>query len=284
MLVIEIDNPPVNALSTSVAGELADAFAAAVRDEGVKAIVLACAGRTFVAGADVNELEAAARGVGAGPPDVHNLLAQIEDSTRPVVVAIHGTALGGGVELAMAGHYRVAAADARMGMPEVTLGIIPGAEGTQRLPRLVGIERAIALCVSGTPVSAAEAWRIGLIDRVIEGDIRTGAIAFARETGVRGGPPPRTRDRQDRLVSADVAAELAAAGRELARRTHPDLEAPLRVVDAIEAAASLSFADGCLREREIVRRQMETTEARTRLQAFFAERAARRLRKASGVQ
>ena len=138
VFVIEIDNPPVNALSTAVARELADALTAAAHDAGVNAIVVACAGRTFVAGADLNELEAAARGESAGPPDVHDLLAQIEDSPKPVVMAMHGTALGGGIELAMAGHYRVAAADARLGMPEVTLGIIPGAEGTQRLPRLVG--------------------------------------------------------------------------------------------------------------------------------------------------
>src|SRR6185369_12914523 len=189
ILVIEIDNPPVNALSTAVAHELGDAVAAAGADARVKAIVIACAGRTFVAGADVSELEAAAR-EGGGPPDLHDLLAQIEGSATPIVMAVHGMALGGGVELAMAGHFRVASPDARMGMPEVTLGIIPGAEGTQRLPRLVGIEEAIALCVSGKPIPAAEALRIGLIDRVIEGDIRTGAIAFAREIMRRPGPPP----------------------------------------------------------------------------------------------
>jgi len=274
VLVIEIDNPPVNALSTAVAHELGEAVNAAGRDSGVKAIVIACAGRTFVAGADVNELEAAARGERAGPPDLHDLLAQIEDSTTPVVMAMHGTALGGGVELAMAGHYRVAAADARMGMPEVTLGIIPGAEGTQRLPRLVGIEEAIALCVSGKPIPAAEALRIGLVDRVVnDGDIRTEAVAYAREVARTAGPHPRTRDRQDKLVTPEAAATLAAAGRTLARKTHRHLEAPLRAVEAIEAAASLSFADGCRREREIMRRQMDTTEARALMYAFFAERA-----------
>jgi 3-hydroxyacyl-CoA dehydrogenase len=169
-------------------------------------------------------------------------------------------------------------------MPEVTLGIVPGAEGTQRLPRLVGIEAAIALCVSGQPIPASEALRIGLVDRAIEGDVRTGAIAFAAEVVRRGGPHSRNRDRRDKLVPAAAAAALAAAGRELARRNHPHLEAPLRVVEAIEAAASLSFADGCRHEREIARRQMDTTEARTLLHAFFAERAARRLRKTGGGQ
>ena len=271
--IIEIDNPPVNALSTPVASALGTALAEVERDARVTAIVIACAGRTFVAGADVKELEAAARGDGAGPPDIHDLLTQIEDASKPVVMAMHGTALGGGVELAMAGHYRVASPDARLGMPEVTLGIIPGAEGTQRLPRLVGLEQAIAMIVTGKPVTAADALRIGLIDRVIEGDLRAGALACAAEIVERGGPPRKTRDRREALPAAEAVPALTAAGRDLARRTWRNVQAPLRAVDAIEAAALLPFAEGCRREREILQEQMQTVEAKASMYAFFAERA-----------
>ncbi len=272
--VLEIDNPPVNALSTRVAHELAGALAGAAGDAGVGGIVILGAGRTFVAGADIGELEAAARGEGAGPPDIHDLLTAIEDAPKPVVVAMHGTALGGGLELAMAGHYRVATGDARMGMPEVTLGIIPGAEGTQRLPRLVGLERAIVMCVSGKPIGAREALQTGLIDHVVEGDLRAGAVAYVIDAMRRGGPHPKTRDRREKLETPEAAAALAAAGRDLARKTHRRSQAALAVVDAIEGAAVLLFADGCRRERDILKTQMATVEARALMYAFFAERAA----------
>src|SRR5205823_7681720 len=130
---------------------------------------------------------------GKGAPDLSPLLRRIEDCSKPVTMAIHGTALGGGLEVAMAGHYRVAVADAQLGMPEVNLGIIPGAEGTQRLPRLVGVAAAIEMCVSGKPVSAAQALSLGLVDRIIEGDLRTGAVEFAREMAAKRGPHPKTR-------------------------------------------------------------------------------------------
>jgi 3-hydroxyacyl-CoA dehydrogenase len=272
--VLEIDNPPVNALSTRVAGELAEALRRAVGDDAVDALVILCAGRTFVAGADIAELEAAARGQSSGPPDIHDLLAAIEDAPKPVVMAMHGTALGGGLELAMAGHYRVASPGARMGMPEVMLGIIPGAEGTQRLPRLVGIEKAIALCVSGKPIGATDALQAGLIDDLVDGDLRSGALVFARDAVRRGGPLLKTRDRRERLGTPQEAAALAAAGRDLARKTHPRRRAPIAAVDAIEAAASLPFAEGCRLERSILTAQMGTVEARASMYAFFAERAA----------
>jgi 3-hydroxyacyl-CoA dehydrogenase len=271
--VLEIDNPPVNALSTRVAEELSTALGQAIADEAATGIVMLCAGRTFVAGADISELEAAGRGEGSGPPDIHALLEQIENSPKPVVMALHGTALGGGLELAMAGHYRVALASARMGMPEVTLGIIPGAEGTQRLPRLVGIERALHLCVVGKPIGASEALGIGLIDHVVDGDLRSSAVNIAADLVCRGGPHPKTRDRSDKLGTPEAAALAAAAGRDLARTTHRRKLAPLAVVDAIEAAARLPFAEGCRREREILHAQMNTSEARASMHAFFAERA-----------
>src|SRR5580704_14656348 len=169
--VITINNPPVHALSPGVPVGLVAASNAAEKDPAARAIVIIGGGRTFIAGADIKELELAASGQGSGPPKFHDILARIEDSTKPVVMAIHGTALGGGNEVAMAGHYRVAVADAQIGQPEVNLGIIPGAEGTQRLPRLVGVAAAVDLCVSGKPIRAPEAFKLGVIDRLIQGDL-----------------------------------------------------------------------------------------------------------------
>jgi 3-hydroxyacyl-CoA dehydrogenase len=271
--VVQIDNPPVNALTAEVVGGLSSAVGEAERTVGVRAIVILGAGRTFVAGADINDLEQAAWGEGAGPPNIHDFLQQIEDSSKPIVMAIHGTALGGGVELAMAGHYRVAVRDARLGQPEVNLGIVPGAEATQRLPRLVGVEKAIEMCVSGKPIAAADALHAGLIDRVLDGDLRTGAVAFAREVAGRAGAHPRTRDRQDKLGTPESNGPLFAAGRELARKTRRNMQAPLRVVDAIEAATRLPFQDGCRREREILMECLRSDQCKALIHAFFAERA-----------
>jgi 3-hydroxyacyl-CoA dehydrogenase len=268
--VVQIDNPPVNALSAGVPEGLAAAFDAVAREPDVRAAVVIGAGRTFVAGADINELERAAWDERAGLPERHALLQQIEDLPVPVVMALHGTALGGGLELAMAGHYRVATRDTRVGQPEVNLGIIPGAEGTQRLPRLVGIERAVDMCVTGRLIPAADAHANGLIDRLIDGDLLTGAIAFARE--VAGAPHRRTRERSDRLGTADVNAPLLQAGRELARTTRKHQIAPLAAVDAIEAAATLPFDQGCRRERELFMECVRSEPCKALVHAFLAER------------
>jgi enoyl-CoA hydratase len=163
--VVQIDNPPVNALDRGVREALAPALARVAADAAVRAVVIACAGRTFVAGADIGELERAAWSDGIGP-DMHPLLAQVEDLPKPIIAAIHGTALGGGLELAMACHYRVAVDGARLGLPEVTLGIIPGAGGTQRLPRLIATGRAKRLLFTGDRIGAAEALELGLVDEV----------------------------------------------------------------------------------------------------------------------
>ncbi len=195
--VLTIDNPPVNALTAGVAEALVRAVRRAVEDPAVRALVLRCAGRTFIAGADLNELERAAWDEAAPLPDLHPLLARLEECPKPVVAAVHGTALGGGVEVAMAGHYRIAAADARLGLPEITLGLIPGAGGTQRLPRLVGVSAAIDMILSGRPISAVDALRAGLIDRMAEGDLEPAAVVFAREVAER--PIVRTRDRREKL-------------------------------------------------------------------------------------
>jgi 3-hydroxyacyl-CoA dehydrogenase len=270
--LIRIDNPPVNALSPDVINGLEAALDQSSRDASVRAIVVIGAGRTFIAGADIKGLEQLAWGSDSGAPDMHELLQKLEDTPKPVIMAMHGTALGGGLEVAMAGHYRVAVPDAQMGQPEVNLGIIPGAEGTQRLPRLVGLEKAIEMCVSGKPIKAADALSAGLIDRVVEGDLAAGAAAFAREMAPRSESHPKTRERLDKLPSASALPGMLAAGRELARKTRRHLEAPVAVVDALEAAATLPFAQGCAREREIFFTLAKSEQAKALIHAFFAER------------
>ena len=270
--LIRIDNPPVNALSPEVIDGLDASLDRASRDDSVQAIVIIGAGRTFIAGADIKGLEQLAWGSDSGAPEMHELLQKMEDTPKPVVMAMHGTALGGGLEVAMAGHYRVAVPDAQMGQPEVNLGIIPGAEGTQRLPRLVGLEKAIEMCVSGKPIKAADALSAGLIDRIIEGDLATGASGFAREMAARKGALPKTRERQDKLPPASAIPGLLAAGRDLARKTRRNLEAPVAAVDALEAAATLPFAEGCARERDIFFQLAKSEQAKALIHAFFAER------------
>lgn len=271
--VITINNPPVNALSPGVPEGLVAALDAAQKDSSIRAIVIIGGGRTFIAGADIKELELAASGRGSGPPRFHDILASIEDTTKPVVMAIHGTALGGGNEVAMAGHYRVAVPDAQIGQPEVNLGIIPGAEGTQRLPRLVGVAAAVDLCVSGKPIRAPEALKLGLIDRVIEGDLLTGAVAFARQIADQGGALRKTRELSDKLGSEFVDASIFSAGRDQARKTRRNMIAPLKAVDAIEAAVNFPFDEGCQKEREIFEECIASDQARALIHAFFAERA-----------
>src|SRR5205809_1335804 len=203
--VITIDNPPVNALNPAVWEGIEEAVARANADASAEAIVLIGAGSTFIAGADIkvfdilktreDSLSRSAR--------THALLKRIEDSAKPLVAAIHGNALGGGLEVAQACHFRVATGDARVGQPEVLLGIIPGAGGTQRLPRLCGAVKALEMCTDGKPVPAPSAREHGIIDHLVEGDLLTGAIAFAQTQAIKAGPR-RTRDRSEKI--ADVRA------------------------------------------------------------------------------
>ena len=277
--VIAVDNPPVNALSPGVPEGLEAALERAGSDDGVRAIVILGAGRTFIAGADIAVLEEMAWGKGTPLRALHGLLAKVEDSPKPVVMAIHGAALGGGLEVAMAGHYRVAVESAQLGQPEVNLGIIPGAEGTQRLPRLVGIEKAIEMCVSGKPIKAAEALDAGLIDALIEGDLAVGAAAFARQAAALR----KTRDRTEKLGTPAANAPLYAGGRELAARVRKQQEAPLRAVEAIEGSAALPFEHGCRREREIFAECIASDQAKSLIHAFFAERAAAKVPSVAGT-
>jgi 3-hydroxyacyl-CoA dehydrogenase len=267
--IITIDNPPVNALSPGVPEGIANAIEEIDNDPSVNAAVLIGSGRTFVAGADIKEFEkmtsGRTRGAGLLP-----LLLGIENCRKPIVMAIHGAAFGGGLELAMAGHYRVASSDAQVGQPEVKLGLIPGAAGTQRLPRLAGVAKTLEMCTDGKPVAAAEALRLGIIDRLIEGDLLAGAVAFARE--VAGKPIPRTRERDGKLGTAEENAAIIAAARETVRRKQRGLKAPLAAIEAVEAATKLPFAEGCEAERRLFTECLFSDQSKALIHVFFGER------------
>ena len=231
--VITLANPPVNSLTEEVHQGIRDAIRAAGADAGVRAVVLVGAGTTFCGGVDLREIQQ----IIAGERPRSCLLPQaflqeIQSCSKPVVAAIHGSALGGGLELAMSAHYRVSTPSARMGQPEVKVGLIPGAGGTQLLPRLVGVAKAVELCAFGETISAQEALTLGLVDRIVAGDLLEGAIAFAREA--IGKPAPRTRERDEKLQGADPAVFEAA--RERARRSRRGQQAPLAAIEAVEAA------------------------------------------------
>src|SRR5580658_1972494 len=214
--IITINNPPVNALSPGVPEGIAAAIEQIDKDDTVKAAVLIGGGKTFVAGADIKEFGKITSGKAGGGIELTAFLLKIEDCRKPVVMAIHGSAFGGGLELAMSGHYRVAVPSAQVGQPEVKLGLIPGAAGTQRLPRLAGAAKALEMCTDGKPVAAAEAFQLGIIDRMIEGDLLAGAVAFAR--GIAGKPIPRTRERGEKLGTAEENAAIIAAARETVQK------------------------------------------------------------------
>ncbi len=266
--VITIDNPPVNALSPGVPEGISTAIDAVNSDPAVKAAVVIGAGRTFVAGADIKEFGKMTSG---GPRrSLLPLLLHIEDSGKPVVMAIHGTAFGGGLELAMAGHYRVASPTAQVGQPEVKLGIIPGAGGTQRLPRLIGVAKAVEMCSEGKPVSAREAAALGLIDRLIDGDLLAGAVTFAREGA--GKPAPKTRERTEKLGTAVENATIFAAARDVAGKKQRGMKAPLAAIDAVEAATRLSFEEGCQLEAKLFTECLFSDQSKALIHVFFGER------------
>ena len=273
--VLAIDNPPVNALDIGVRTALTAALVRLAEEgPGIGAVVMTGTGPTFVAGADLRELQRAVWDHEVEPPDFHELLRLVEDYPKPIVMAVNGIALGGGLELAMAGHYRVAAPSARLGMPEVNLGIIPGAEGTQRLPRLVGVEKALEMCVSGKPIAADEAVRIGLVDLVIHDDFLAGATAFAHAR--LDAPHPRTRGLTNGLGDPAALDGLLVAARALARKTRRGQTAPLAAIEAIATAATLPFDEGCRRERALSLACVRSEQARAMVHGFFAEREAAR--------
>src|SRR5471032_3111940 len=204
--VVTLNSPPVNALSANVRDGLYQGFKAAIADPSVKAIVLICEGRTFIAGADISEFGGAQKGA-----SLFDVQAMMEDSPKPVVAAIHGTALGGGLEVALCAHYRVAVPSARCGLPEVNLGLLPGAGGTQRLPRIVGVEKALEMVTSGRHVPAKQALAVGLVDEIVEeGKLLEGALAFARKAVAEGKPLVKVRDNNAKLEAAKGHPEIFA--------------------------------------------------------------------------
>lgn len=268
--VITIDNPPVNALSPGVPEGISAAIAQIENDDDVRAAVLIGAGRTFVAGADIREFGKLTSGKRQRGAVLLPLLLQIEDCGKPIVMAIHGTALGGGLELAMAGHYRVALRGAQVGQPEVKLGLIPGAAGTQRLPRLVGVAKAVEMCANGDPVKAEEAFNLGLIDRIIEGELLEGAVRLTLE--VAGRPPRKTRDIEGKLGTPEQNAPIFAAARGSARKRQRGMTAPLAAIDAVEAATKLSFDEGCREEERLFIECLNSDQSKALIHVFFGER------------
>ena len=264
--VVTIDNPPVNALSPGVPEGIVEEIAAANRDPEVQAIVVIGAGRTFIAGADIKEFGKITSGQQTKLTLLPQLLS-IEDSAKPVVMALHGTALGGGLETAMAGHYRVAVSGAQVGQPEVKLGIIPGAGGTQRLPRLAGVAKALEMCVVGDPIPAQEALAVGIIDEIVEGDLLEGAVAFALR--VAGSPAPKTRERNGKLAYDPGIFQQA---REQAARKYRGQVAPQAAIEAVEAATKLNFDDGCRREAELFHECLFSPQSKALIHVFFGER------------
>jgi 3-hydroxyacyl-CoA dehydrogenase len=263
--VVTFANPPVNGLSHALRSDLAAALGRTQVDPAVRAVVLTGAGGLFSAGADIREFGTPAS---TAEPTLRRLIELVETSTKPVVAAIAGTCLGGGLELAMGAHSRVASADAKLGLPEVKLGLLPGAGGTQRLPRLVGIERAIEMIVGGEPVRAADLAGTRLLDRVVDGD----PLAAAVELASTAEPPPFPRAR-DLALSEPHLATLCEEARAKLRAQRTVLPAPLRAVDAIEAAAG-PFEEGLALERRAFVELMESPESKGLRHAFFAERAA----------
>ncbi|HYL11213.1 MAG TPA: 3-hydroxyacyl-CoA dehydrogenase NAD-binding domain-containing protein [Candidatus Acidoferrales bacterium] len=268
--VITINNPPVNALSPGVPEGISDAIEQINQDASIKAAVLIGGGRTFVAGADIKEFGKITSGKTQRGVAFLPLLLRIEDCRKPVVMAIHGTAFGGGLELAMSGHYRVAAPSAQVGQPEVKLGLIPGAAGTQRLPRLAGVAKALEMCVDGNPVKAPDALKAGILDRLIEGDLLAGAIAFAREVAAK--PAPKTRERREKLGTPEQNAPIFAAARETTRKKQRGLMAPLAAIDAVEAATKLPFEQGCEVERKLFTECLFSDQSKALIHVFFGER------------
>jgi len=268
--VITINNPPVNALSPGVPEGIAAAIEQIDKDASVQAAVLIGGGRTFVAGADIKEFGKITSGKSGNTMDLPALLLRIEDCRKPVVVAIHGTAFGGGLELAMAGHYRVIAPGSQVGQPEVKLGIIPGAAGTQRLPRLAGVAKAVEMCAEGNPVKAEDAVKAGIADRMIDGDLLAGAVAFAREVAAK--PARKTRERNEKLGTPEQNAPIFAAARDRARKKQRNMTAPLAAIDAIEASVRLPFDEGCQYERKLFMECLFSSQSKSLIHVFFGER------------
>ena len=266
--VITIDNPPVNALSQAVRQGILDAIRTA-QDDDSKAVVIACAGRTFIAGADITEF-------GKPPLEPHlpELLNEVEASKKIVIAALHGTALGGGFETALASHYRIALDSAKVGMPEVKLGLFPGAGGTQRLPRLTGVAAAVDLMARGNPISAAQAAELGAIDKVLTGDLHEAALAYVHELLADGAPVRRTRELEIEPVDD---ATLVAIEQQVSKAARGQI-APLQMFESVKGALTLPFDEGLANERALFWELMQGPQSRALQHIFFAEREAAKIK------
>ncbi len=270
--VLTVDNPPVNALGHGVRTGLLEGIERAIADDDVAAIVIICEGRTFFAGADISEF---------GKPPVSPTLREIhevmDDSPKPIVAGIHGTALGGGLETALACHYRLAVPSAKLGLPEVKLGILPGAGGTQRLPRLIGVERAIEMICTGTPIGARQANEMGVVDCIVEDDLLAATLDFAADVVDAERPLGRVRDRDRLIAEAARRPESFHAARKHYAKIKRNLIAPQHCISAIQAATEMSFEGGMRRERELFTELLNSDQSKAQRHFFFAERNASKI-------
>jgi 3-hydroxyacyl-CoA dehydrogenase len=271
--VITLNSPPVNALSAKVREGLFEGFKAAIADPAAKAIVLICEGRTFIAGADITEFGGAMAG-----PSLFDVQEMMENSPKPVIAAIHGTALGGGLEVALCAHYRVGVPSARFGLPEVNLGLLPGAGGTQRLPRVAGPEKALEMMTSGRHAPAKEALAMGLVDELAEeGKLREAAVAFAHKAAAEGKPLVKVRDNNTKTDAAKGHPEIFAEFRKANARKFRGFKAPEANIQCIEAAVNLPFEEGLKVERKLFGELMSGSQSAAQRYSFFAERQANKI-------
>ena len=271
VLIVMSNNPPVNALGAAVRQGLVAAIEEAEADDAVKAVVIACDGQTFFAGADITEF-------GKPPvmPWLPTVVDTIENCSKPVVAAIHGTALGGGLEVALGCHYRVAVPSAKLGTPEVKLGLLPGAGGTQRLPRVAGVKKALEMCATGNPIGAKQAFDCGLVDRLIEGELVPHAVGYAAEVrDVR--PLPRSSEREDRLDETRSDPALFDEFRKANARKFRGFEAPEANIRAVRIATEKPYSEGVIEERKLFMELMSSTQAKAQQYFFFAERKAAKI-------
>ncbi len=268
--VIVVDNPPVNTITAAARAGLHEALDAVAADAAVRAVILRCAGNNFFTGADINEF--------SGPPkeaEYRELWARFEGLKVPMIAAMHGSSIGGGLEITLACHYRIATPTAKFMLPEVTLGIIPGAGGTQRLPRLVGLENALRMILDAKPVDAAKAREMGLIDEVIDGEFSSGALQYTQKLIAQGARPRPTSARS--VDARALTAEFTARWQAEARRLYPNRTAALTAIEAVQATTRLPFDEGLLYEDKLANQTKATVEAKGSIHVFFAERESRKI-------
>ena len=270
ILVLVVDNPPVNTITAAARAAMSEALSQAAAQESARALILRCEGNNFFTGADINEF--------SGPPkeaEYRELWAKFEGMKIPVIAALHGSSIGGGLELALACHYRIATPAAKFMLPEVTLGIIPGAGGTQRLPRLIGIDHALRMIFDAKPVDAARAKELGLIDEIITGDFVAGALQYTQALITLSRGPRRTAERT--VDPGSLTLELMGKWQAEARRMYPNRTAALTAIEAVSATARLPFAEGLLFEERLANQTKATVEAKSAIHVFFAERESRKV-------